>query len=275
MRKAAVLIVSLLGFWLLVILAQTAIPVVGAQAGDPRRVGYLPVVVGSSTMPLFDMVDFMVGDGRLYEVRHSGGSQARHQTQIGTGHFYHTKGNEIKAEWEELWVKGDFIYRGTDTSPGNNQFYTLYENGIAGSPWSPRRWRVGDLYERRPFVVFYTKDNCDVVVSGFQRSWLRFEGYYPAYTFQSGIRLRNVVELTWLLSPNGQPIESYFYAEGYGLVGWGSSDRGYSYISEVHAPGQRPDNKRETINCLRLSLNSLLDSDELNFGPLPPGFRAK
>lgn len=279
MRKLPFLILPLLALWLAATLTSVvnrgSVPPVVAQAVDPQSVGYLPAVFGSSNSPLFDMVDFMVGDGRLYEVQHSGGSQARHQTQIGTGHFYHTKGNEIKAEWEELWVKGPFIYRGTDTSPGNNQFYTLYENSIAGSPWSPRLWRVGDLYERRPYVVFYTKDNCDVVASGFQRSWLRFEGYYPAYTFQSGIRLRNVIELTWLLSPNGRPIESYFYAESYGLVGWGSSDRGYSYINEVHAPGQRPDNKRETINCLRLSLNSLRDTGELNFGPLPAEFRAK
>lgn len=279
MKKIFVLLSALLGLYLMAAYAsgqeRSAAPSVFAQANDPSRIAYLPAVYGSSTSPLFDMVGFMVGDGRLYEVRHNSGSQARHQTQIGTGHFYHTKGNELKAEWEELWAKGGFIYRGTDTSPGNNQYYTLYENSVAGSPWSPRQWRVGDLYERRPYVVFFRKDNCQVVASGFQRSWLRFEGYYPAYTFQSGIRLRNVIELTWLLQPNGQPIESYFYAESYGLVGWGSSDRGYSYINEIHAPGQRPDNKREVINCLQPTLNSLRENLELNYGPLPPGFRAK
>lgn len=239
------------------------------------NVSFLPAVFGHTTAPVFDMVNFMVGNGRLYEVRHNSGSQARHQTQIGSGHFYHTKGNEIKAEWEELWVKGNNIFRGTDTSPGNNQYYTLYEQGSAGSAWSPRYWRVGDLYERNPYVIFFRKDNCQIVASGFQRSWLRFEGYYPTYTFESGLKLNNVVELTWLLAPNGQPIESYFYAASYGLVGWGSSDRGYSYINEIHAPGQRPDNTREKINCLGASLNGLLVNSELNFGPLPPGFRAK
>lgn len=255
--------------------AQTSGSDTFQSVASSSKIYFLPIVLNSATSPLFDMVDFMVGDGRLYEVRHSGGSQARHQTQIGTGHFYHTKGNEIKAEWEELWNKGNIIYRGTDTSPGNNQYYTLYEGGVAGSAWSPRLWRVGDLYERNPFVVFYRKDNCQIVASGYQRSWLRFEGYYPVYTFQSGLRLRNVIQLTWLLQPNGQPIESYFYAESYGLVGWGSSDRGYSYISEIHAPGQRPDNKREVIGCQNLLSNRLRFSPELNFGPLPPGFRAK
>ncbi|MBP6017103.1 MAG: hypothetical protein KA586_10320 [Candidatus Promineofilum sp.] len=245
------------------------------QTGSSSKAAYLPAIFGSRTSPIFDLAKFMVGDGRLYEVRHNSGSQARHQTQLGGGHFFHTKGNEIKAEWEELWIKGNNVFRGTDTSPGNNQFYTLYENGLAGSAWSPRYWSVGDLYERNPYVVFRRKDNCQIVASGFQRSWLRFEGYYPTYTFQSGIRLTNVIELTWLLQKEGQPIESYFYAESYGLVGWGSADRGYSYINEIHAPGQRPDNKREVINCLNGTFNALRYSSELNFGPLPPGFRAK
>ncbi len=246
-----------------------------SQPSELANMAYLPAIFGSRADPVFDMVDFMVGDGRLYEVRHNSGSQARHQTQLGGGHFFHTKGNEIKAEWEELWIKGNNVLRGTDTSPGNDQFYTLYENGLAGSAWSPRYWSVGDVYERNPYVVFRRKDNCQIVASGFQRSWLRFEGYYPTYTFQSGIRLENVVELTWLLQEDGQPIESYFYAESYGLVGWGSADRGYSYVNEIHAPGQRPDNKREVINCFNGLSNALRYSSELNFGPLPPGFRAK
>ena len=244
------------------------------QTGSP--VVYLPAIFNSRTDPIFDMAEFMVGDGRLYEVMHNSGSQARHQTQTTATRFYHTKGNEIKAEWEELWVKGNLIYRGTDTSPGNNQYYTLYDNGLAGSAWSPKYWRVGDLYERNPYVVFYRKDNCQIAASGYQRSWLRFEAFYPTYTFKSGLRLDNVIELTWILQKNGQPVESYFYAQSFGLVGWGSDDRGYSYINEIHKPGQRPDNKREVIGCLTdQNLTILRYSPELNFGPLPPEFRAK
>lgn len=236
---------------------------------------YLPIVVGGGGAPVYDMAQYMISDGALYEVRHSSGSQARHQTQSEADRFFHTKGNEIAAEWEELWATEETIFRGTDTSPGNGQYYTLYEDNVAGSPWSPRHWRVGDLYERNPFVVFYRKDDCAVVASGFQRSWLRFEAFHPTYEFQTGITLENVIELTWLLDPEGEAIESYLYAEGYGLVGWGSNDRGNSEISEIHAPGARPDNKRETITCLSSSLNLLESMNELNFGPLPEGYRAK
>ena len=247
-----------------------------AQSSSSDPVVYLPAIFSARRGPTFDMAVFMIGDGRLYEVMHSGGAQARHQTQTSTTRFYHTKGNEIRAEWEELWVGGNLIFRGTDTSPGNDQYYTLYENGLAGSAWSPRYWSVGEIYERNPYVVFYRKDDCGIVASGYQRSWLRFEGYYPTYTFKSGLRLNDVVELTWLLQKNGQPIESYFYARSYGLVGWGSDDRGFSYINEIHAPGQRPDNKREAIGCLDdRSFHFLRYDPELNFGPLPPEFRAK
>ena len=235
---------------------------------------FLPVIIRQPLMPPYDMAQFMIGDRRLYEVQHSGGSQARHQTQVEGDRFYHTKGDEITAEWEELWATEDTIYRGTDTSPGNGLYYTLYENNQARSAWSPRFWDVGDVYERRPFVVFFRKSNCTVTADGFQPSWLRFEAYYPSYTFRSGITLRNVIELTWLLEEDGEAIESYFYAEGYGLVGWGSIDHGFSYVSSLHEPGQRPDNKREVIACLdqsgRLPRAAIQDGSLL-----PPGYRAK
>lgn len=248
----------------------------GAEEVPPEPyLVFMPVLVSDAGSRGYDMSRYMTGDGRLYEVQHSGGSQARHQTQFVGPRFYHTKGNEFKAEWEELWVANDVVYRGTDTSPGNDQYYTLYDTqGLAGSAWAPRYWHVGDLYERNPFVVFYRKSDCGVALSGYQRSWLRFEAFYPTYTFASGIQVENVVELTWLLSPAGQPLESYFYAENFGLVGWGSEDRGYSYVSEVHAPGARPDNKREVIPCMDQG-GRLRYSPDLSFGPLPPEYRVK
>jgi hypothetical protein len=223
----------------------------------------------------YDMTRFMIGDGRLYEVLHSTGSQARHQTQTEGERFYFTKGNEVKAEWEELWEQDGLIYRGTDTSPGNNQYYSLYEDGVLGSAWSPRFWNVGDLFERHPYVAFYNKSDCHLVASGFQPSWLRFDAFYPTFTFASGITLNNVVKLSWLLTPTSQPTESYYYAEFFGLVAWESVDNGASHVSQLHAPGERPDNTREVIPCLSSELGIWRSDPELNFGPLPPGYRAK
>lgn len=217
-------------------------------AEDVRH--YLPIVYTPPLTGPFDLVQFMEGDGRLYEVQHSGGSQARHQSQSESPTFYHTKGNEFSAEWEELWYDDQYIFRGTDTSPGNGMYYTLRDHGIYGSRWAPRFWDVGDVYERNPTVMFYLKSDCSVVTGGTQRSWLLFEAYYPVYTFQSGLRLYNVIQLAWLTAPQAEPEERYFYAENYGLVGWSSLNNGHSYVSEIHAPGQRPDNNREVIPCL-------------------------
>lgn len=222
----------------------------------PSTVIFLPIIfhLYGPMQPPYDMAQFMDSDdGRLYEVQHSGGSQARHQTQQDGGAFFHTKGNEISAEWEELWYTNQFIYRGTDTSPGNGLYYTLRDGGLYGSKWAPRYWQVGGLYERNPTVLFFRKSDCGLVVGGTQRSWLLFEAYHPTYTFPSGLELAHVVELAWLLTPNGEPEERYFYALEYGLVGWSSRTHGFSYISEIHEPGQRPDNNREVIPCLDTS----------------------
>lgn len=217
---------------------------------DQKHQVYLPLILTSPLQPPYDMNMFMVGDGRLYEVQHSGGSQARHQTQVEGTTFYHTKGNEVYAEWEELWYSQQYIYRGTDTSPGSDMYYTLRDNGRYGSAWAPRLWDVGDIFERNPVVSFYRKSDCSFVVGGSHRSWLLFEEYHPQYTFDSNITLNNVIQLAWLLDPAGAPEERYFYAQHYGLVGWWSSDRGMSYVSEIHQPGARPDNTREVIPCL-------------------------
>ncbi|HSM54830.1 MAG TPA: hypothetical protein VK879_01645 [Candidatus Sulfomarinibacteraceae bacterium] len=227
---------------------------------------YLPMVHMAPLHPPYDMVRFLVGDRRLYEVQHSNGSQARHQTHVDGPTFFHTKGNEIKAEWEELWYTDHYIYRGTDTSPGNGQYYTLRDSGAYGSVWSPRKWNVGDAFERNPLVTFYQKSDCSVALEGTQRSWLVFETFHPTYTFDSGVTLDNVVQLAWRLTRNGSTIERYYYAEQYGLVGWWSNDRGMSYVSEVHPPGARPDNVREQISCLD---KSPAPSSLAPIGPLP------
>jgi hypothetical protein len=230
---------------------------------------YLPLIAQSPLTAPYDILPFLLGDWRLYEVQHSQGSQARHQTQLEAGLFFHTKGHEIKAEWEELWATEEYIYRGTDTSPGHEKYYTLRDPGMYGSAWAPRYWREGELFYRNPLVTFYYKSNCSVVPGehGYFSSYLQFDAYYPSYTFDSGITLANVIQLAWLLEPGGEVIERYFYGYDYGLIGWWSNDRGMSYISEIHEPGQRPDNNREVISCLDQKPASLLQ--RLTAGKLP------
>ncbi len=212
---------------------------------------FLPVMYAP-----FDMLDFFLGDEELiFEVQFFDGepdprAQARHQTQISGTVLFHTKGNNERAEWEELWADDDFIYRGSDTSPGNGQYYTLRDPGMYGSKWAPRYWAVGETFYRLPHVTFYDKLSCAPLSGGRHGTYLRFEAFHRTYTFESGITLDYVIELAWLGRHDGPPLERYFYADSYGLVGWWSSSGFHSHISEIHAPGARPDNMREKIGCL-------------------------
>jgi len=289
MRKPASITLASLALILMIAGAHAARSQTMSTPDQPPYSIYLPGIFSSE--PPYDMARFMTidvpgGFGPLYEVRHNTGSQARHQTQVTPDRFYHTKGENV-AEWEELWIKNDLVYRGTDTSPGNGEYYTLYADDAIGTPagsaWSPRFWRVGDIYERNPYVVFYRKSDCGAVPgkNGFQPSWLRFEAYYPTYTFKhnvsglADITLSNVVELSWLLQLDGEPEERYFYAESYGLVGWSSRDGKVSAISEIHGPGERPPNEREEIKCLNRASNWLRPNSLLHSGLLPLEYRVK
>lgn len=244
-----------------------------ADLPDEEYLVYLPLIGNDPLSEPYDILPFLLGDWRLYEVQHSQGSQARHQTQVDVdaGVFFHTKGHEVKAEWEELWATEEYIYRGTDTSPGNEMYYTLRDLGLYGSAWAPRYWHEGEIFYRNPLVTFYHKWDCSVYLTGYQPSWLRFDAYYPTYTFDSGITIDNVIQLAWHLVGDdaglGELIERYFYGYDYGLIGWWSNDRGMSYISEIHGPGERPDNNREVIPCLDRNPASLLQ--RLAAGKLP------
>lgn len=245
-----------------------------AAAVESEPVAYLPLVRLDRNSSVFDMAEFIVGDGRLYEVWHSNDSQARHQTQFEGQRFYHTKGIPT-AEWEELWMDEKFVYRGTDTSPGDGLYYTLRDGGQYGSRWSPRYWKVGDIFERYPYVTFYQKSDCAIDAEFPQQTWLRFEAYYPTYTLGSGITIREVIVLDWLLSPDGQPAERYFYARDFGLVAWQNSHGDFSYVSEIHPPGSRPDNVREVIACLDNGDRAVPDQPILPLRPYEPPYRAK
>ena len=197
-----------------------------------------------------DLLTYLLGDGRLYEVKNSWGSQERMQTQVEGHRFYHTK----NQQWEELWADDDFIYRGTDTSPGHGRYLTLRDGDRYGSRWAPRFMAPGERFHRTPTVTFYRKADCRPVegAGGSQESWLRLVAIHRQHTFQSGITLEDVVEIGASLSPDGEPVERRFYARGFGLVGW-EGPLGRSWISEIHEPGARPDNQREEIPCLQRS----------------------
>lgn len=217
----------------------------------------------------FDMLSYLRGDGRLYEMKHifempNGPliGQQRMQTQQEGGRFYQTK----NSEWEEMWADNRFIYRGTDTSPGSGNFYTLMDGERYGTVWIPRRMAVGQTYRRSVVVVSRRKGNCmmNSHLSGRHVTWICLEAMHDTFTLPDvegrpgrGYRLRDVIVLAAYNETNGRPagrpFEKYYYAKGFGLVMWEGIDtdhRGASFLVQVHSPGARPDNVRERIPCL-------------------------
>ncbi|MFT5193662.1 MAG: hypothetical protein ACI9EW_000086 [Cellvibrionaceae bacterium] len=232
----------------------------GKLFGSPLLVR---IVVVESAETAVDLLPYMKGDSRLYEMKHffqTGQGQQRVQTQIEGNKFYHVK----NQEWEELWSDDSFIYRGTDTSPGSGNFYRLSENGKHGSRWIPRHMTVGQEFRRTPLVTLQRKDNCQKIDqgSGFHDTWIRLENVLDELVLPDvqnrdgqGIRVKDVMVLTGMHSAGevaGAAFERYYYAQKFGLVMWEGLDTGHngrSFMVEQHKPGDRPNNVREKLGC--------------------------
>jgi murein DD-endopeptidase MepM/ murein hydrolase activator NlpD len=221
------------------------------------RPGTVPAPIPPPPAPTgYDLAEYMTISqprGILYEVltqyyrdgQWVSGPQQRHQTQTNGPIFYHTK----HSQWEELSYDANSIYRGIDTSPGDGRYYELRDSPESKwSIWAKRHMTVGEIFDRNPLVNFYHKSNCQLISSGRQASKLNLLARFASLTFFTGITLSNVIQLQWL-SMTGTVLETYYYAKGYGLVGWGTGGI-RAAISEIHAPGARPDNVREIIQCL-------------------------
>jgi hypothetical protein len=201
----------------------------------------------------YDLLPYLRGDGRLYDLAYnwSGGGQQRVQTQVEGVRFYHVK----NSEWEELWSDEYYIYRGTDTSAGNGEVYTLYENGQYGSPWIPRRMSIGVPFRRTPLVIFRRKsDGAEIPGKKFvHTTWIQLEAVHKKLKLPSGVELENVAVLAAMEDVGGKPkttpFERYYYAKKYGLVEWEGA-LGRSVLVKEYAPGSVPNNVREVLSWL-------------------------
>lgn len=188
----------------------------------------------------FDLFDYFCGDGRLYEVGGTGG-QERFQTQRDGHRFYLVK----NQNWEEMWADADYIWRGFDTSPGEGRYYIQKEDGHEGARWANRRMRVGETFTGfGHHVQFFMIHDCSPSErnSGRTTNKTTLVAHHASMTW-NGIVVPDVIEL------KGIGEERYFFARGFGMVGW-TSLWGSSGVAEVHAPGARPDNSRMRIPCM-------------------------
>jgi len=202
------------------------------------------------------MLRYIMGDGRLFRVDNSWGSSQVHQSQPGDdpGVFYQVK----NSEWEEFYYDHDFIYRGVDVSMGEGRHYQLRDQPEDRfSKWSPRLWSVGDIYERNPIVTVYEAD-CHISVNQRHSTYLKLAAALPfwqkARVNSEGVltpvgqRVDNVIVLYWLEDAEDlKPLEVYYYALDYGLVGFGDGTKpggleswiGYEYAPNEAQPARR------------------------------------
>lgn len=174
------------------------------------------------------------------------GAQRRVQHQVSGRHLSIAKGTgglNGKAEWEALYCDDGHIWRGADTSPGLGRFYVQYENGLAMARWMKRFMRVGETYYGPGHrVQFYDKLTCDPSDpnSGAAQNVTTLFAHHDSIEFETGFRVEDVIEL------GRSDGERFWFARDIGMVGW-KSGWNQSYISELHAPGQRPNLEKEPL----------------------------
>lgn len=198
---------------------------------------------------LVDLLAYMRGDGRIYDVAFTFPGNTfpsgieRMQTQVDGRRFFHVKGgvNAAAYNWEELWSDHEFIYRGTDISPNETELYQESENGTYGARWCPRFVRAGARFLAQPLTTFRNKsDGSNVAHKApyiFPR-WIEVKAIHPNYTFESGVKLNDVIELWGYLhdAPNNKPganYERFWYARGFGLVAWMDPTKNPAWKSSI------------------------------------------
>lgn len=191
--------------------------------GTPRPYSVnMPVVVGAGETPSnstgLDLLDYIRGDGRSYRVGNARGSFEVFQTQSDGERFWQVKAwDDLSVvNWEGFTVDGEFIRRDVDTSPGGGRFYRQFD-----APWVRRFMRPGETFTQGKRVQFYRLDDCAPVeqYSGDVIDTIKLVARHARYTFPANgwepVTVEDVVELEWV-----QGGEAYWFARGYGLVGW-------------------------------------------------------
>lgn len=199
-----------------------------------------------------DLLSYVKGDGRQYEVRNASGGQKRFQSREEGLTFYMVKNHQ----WEQFFYDNSFIYRDIDTSPGNGRYYRLTDpDRTHGSRWLRRQMAVGETYTQSRKVQFYKKADGSQSSqnSGNVTDTIKLFAHHQKFTFQTGVEINDVIELHWVNNEQDHsPKEKYFYAKGLGMVGWarGHEDPNspaWSAVSEIHAKGSRDEMPRERV----------------------------
>ncbi|MEM7118947.1 MAG: GH25 family lysozyme, partial [Chloroflexota bacterium] len=188
--------------------------------------------------------------GEIYLLKNSwNGGQERVQLQRQGDVSYVVK----NAKYEKRAIRNGKIYLEVDTSPGTDasgqdRYYTVdSETG-----WMPQKMAVGERFMRREMVTYYHKHNGHQITQNHAKSDLLFVKHHDSWTSHGDRTLNDVVELAWeVIKGDGSTYidERYFFAAGYGLVGWEKHSGEKSWITNENTAGQS-NNKMEQISFL-------------------------
>jgi hypothetical protein len=213
---------------------------------QPRRVR---AVVQPSKL---DLLSYVRGDGRQYEVKNAAGGQERFQSRQDGLTFYQVK----NAQWEQFFFDNDFVYRDIDTSPGGGRYYRLTDpDRTHGSRWLRRQMAIGETYTQARKVQFFNKSDGSqsAANSGNVTDTIKLIARHNQLTLRTGMVINDIIELHWVNGPQDHsPKEKYFYGRDFGLVAWerGHQDPNspaFSALSEIHPFGSPPEIPREVV----------------------------
>jgi len=218
----------------------------GGQQPPPSYQVHIPMVANDG----IDLLDYIRGDGRMYDILHADGSTETFQTQRDGNDFWQVKNHQ----WEHLRVDDGFIWRGVDTSPGalpephpdagRPRAYIQWESGYKIARWCPEFMTVGQTWQGGGHhVEFRFKDDCSVSLDNSGTAVNKCTLVRRIEYIEFGdMRIEDVIEL--YTHTTG---ETMFYARGYGLVAWRNAAGQSSHIVAM-APG-RADLVREKCDC--------------------------
>lgn len=192
----------------------------------------------------FDLSEYICPDGQPYTlvgVDTSSGLEVCQSLRKPNGYVHFVKNHCA----ETIWYDGQYIYRGLDTSAiDGDEVYAQFQDGRYGAVWAKRFMNVGEGAQRSPDIQHYHKDGNTVGKPHDANivSYLFLVAHYPQFTTPTTkIALTDVVELHWTFDPAGQNVvEKYFYARGFGLVGFNYLLGPGGYQSEIGALSSAP-----------------------------------
>ena len=199
-----------------------------------------------------DVLEYIKGDGRQYEVRNASDGQERFQIREDGLTFYLVKNNH----WEKFFYDNDFVYRDIDTSPGNGRYYRLTDPDRSyGSRWLRRKMAPGQTYTQPRRVQFYNAadGSPSPANSGNVVDTIKLVAHHDSYQFPTGVEIDDVLEIHWINSESDHtPREKYYYAKGLGMVGWARGHQdpntpAWSAVSEIYEKGTRDPFEREKV----------------------------